>query len=59
VNRYTWIKLGIAATGLIVWGYGQRVDDATIRLIGIVLLAIAVILRLLPKRLRGSDYPKS
>lgn len=31
--------------GLIVWGYGQRVEEPTLRLIGIVFFAVATLLR--------------
>ena len=39
------LKLGLATIGLILWGYGVRVDDAPLRWIGIGFLAAAVILR--------------
>ena len=57
--RSTQIKLGIALLGVLVWGYGQRVDSATIRWVGIAFLAAAVVLRFLPKRLRKDDYPEA
>ena len=59
MTRYTQLKLALAAIGVLVWAYGYRANDPTIRLIGIVFLALSVILRLLPKRMRDSDYPKS
>jgi len=59
VTRFTQLKLAIALVGLIVWGYGQRVEDALLRWIGIAFLAVAVILRFLPRRLRREDYPES
>ena len=59
MTRYTQIKLALAAIGLLVWAYGFRANDPTIRLIGIIFLALSVILRLLPKRLRNDDYPKT
>ena len=59
MNRYTQLKLALAVIGLIVWGYGYRVDSSPLRWIGIAFLAVAVILRLLPKRLRGGDYPST
>jgi hypothetical protein len=45
VSGLTQVKLGLAAIGLILWGYGYRVDDARLRLIGIGFLAAAAILR--------------
>ena len=59
MTRYTQIKIALAVVGILVWVYGYRAEDPTIRLIGIAFLALAVILRLLPKRLRDEDYPKS
>jgi hypothetical protein len=59
MTRYTQIKIGLAVVGVLVWAYGYRANDPTTRLIGIIFLALAVILRLLPKRLRDEDYPKS
>lgn len=59
MNRYTQLKIALAAIGLVFWGYGYRVTNPTLRWIGIVFLAVAVILRLVPKRLRGGDYPQT
>ena len=56
MTRFTEIKLGLAVIGLLVWGYGYRVDDQFIGWIGIAFLAAAVIVRFLPRRLRGNDY---
>ena len=59
MNRSTQIRLALAVIGLLAWGYGQRVDDATIRWVGIGFLAMALLLRFLPKRLRKDDYPEA
>ena len=59
MTRYTQIKLALAVVGVLIWAYGYRANDPTIRLIGIIVLALSVILRLLPKRLRDDDYPKA
>jgi hypothetical protein len=59
MTRYTQLKLAFAVIGIVVWGYGQRVDDAILRWLGIALLVVAFLLRFLPKRLRESDYPKT
>jgi hypothetical protein len=45
-----WLRFGIAAIGLLIWAYGYRVDDTTIRWVGIGFLAIAVLLRFAPRR---------
>jgi hypothetical protein len=58
MNYYTQLKIALAAIGLVFWGYGYRVESPTLRWIGIAFLAVAVILRLVPKRLRDSDYPQ-
>lgn len=58
MKLYPQLKLACAVVGLLVWGYGYRVDSPTLRWIGIAFLAAAVILRLVPKRLRDSDYPE-
>jgi hypothetical protein len=31
--------------GLIIWGYGQRIDDPAVRLTGIAFFAVAFLLR--------------
>ena len=48
--RRTEIQLALLVVGLVVWGYGQRVDDGRLRLIGILLFAVATALRFLKKR---------
>ena len=48
--------LGIV--GVVVWGYGARVDDANIRLAAIGILAVALLLRVVPKRWLGDDEPR-
>jgi hypothetical protein len=48
----TWLRLGIAAIGMLVWAYGYQADDVTIRWIGIGLLAVAVLLRFVAPRRR-------
>jgi hypothetical protein len=58
VKTYSQLKIACAVVGLLVWGYGYKVDSPTLRWIGIGFLASAVVLRLLPKRLRGDDYPE-
>jgi hypothetical protein len=46
----TLVQLALLAMGLIVWAYGQRVDDARLRWIGIGFFAVATALRLLKGR---------
>jgi hypothetical protein len=55
VSTYLYVRLGLAIIGIIVWGYAVFVDDARLRLVGIVVLAASLILRLIPKRFRGGE----
>lgn len=48
--RRTEIQLALLVVGLVVWGYGERIDDGRLRVVGIVLFAVATALRLLRKR---------
>ena len=52
MTRLALIKVALAAVGIIVWGYGTRVDDAQLRMVGMSLLVVAVALRLLPRAWR-------
>ena len=47
----TEIQIGLLVIGMIVWGYGQRVDDGTLRWVGIGIFAVAAALRLLKRRI--------
>jgi hypothetical protein len=50
LRRRTEIQLAVLVVGLAVWGYGQRIDDSRLRVVGIVLFAVATILRFFRKR---------
>ena len=50
VARRTEIQLALLVVGLVVWGYGQRIDDGRLTVVGIVFFAAATLLRLLTKR---------
>jgi hypothetical protein len=50
VTRRTEIQLALLVVGLMVWGYGQRVDDDRLRAVGIVFFAVATVLRFFKKR---------
>ena len=43
-------QLALLFIGLVVWGYGQRVDDAVLRWIGIGCFGVATALRFLKRR---------
>jgi tRNA(Met) C34 N-acetyltransferase TmcA len=45
----TVAKLALAAIGVIVWSYGYRVDDPSLRWVGIAFLAAAALLRFWPR----------
>jgi hypothetical protein len=45
VERLTAMRLLVSGMAIAIWGYGLKVDDANYRLIGMVLLAAALILR--------------
>ena len=45
MSKRTTIQLVLLVIGLIVWGYGQRIDDPSLRLVGIALFALATMLR--------------
>ena len=40
----------LAAIGVVTWGYGYRTDEARARSAGIAILAVALLLRFVPKR---------
>ena len=47
----TLIQLALLVIGIIVWGYGARIDDQRLTWIGIAFFAVAVVLRLLRGRI--------
>ena len=55
MTRLLLARTVLAAIGVVIWGYGYRVDDARIRLAGIAVLAVSLFLRYLPKRWLGGD----
>ena len=59
MNRYLRYKVGLAVIGVLVLIWGLRIDDPMIRWIGIGLLAVSVLIRFIPKKLRQDDYPET
>ena len=55
MSRLLQIRLALAIIGVVVWGYGLLRDEATVRLVGIVVLALSLVLRFTPKRFHGND----
>jgi hypothetical protein len=45
MSRRTTFQLAFLIMGLITWGYGQRIDDPTVRLVGIAFFAVAFLMR--------------
>lgn len=48
--RRTEIQLALFAIGIIVWGYGQRIDDDRLTYVGLALFAAATVLRLFKRK---------
>jgi hypothetical protein len=55
MKRLLLARTVLAALGVVVWGYGYRIDDPNVRLAGIALLAISLLLRFLPARWLEND----
>ena len=58
VKRFLLARTLLAAIGVVVWGYGYRVDDPQIRLAAIGILAVALLLRFIPNRWVGLEEEK-
>jgi hypothetical protein len=56
VTLLTQLKLGFTTIGLLMFGYGYRVEDARIRWIGIAFVALAFGLRF-AKRDKDAEAP--
>lgn len=54
-DRLLRIRLGIALVGAAVWFTSVRLDDGRGRLVGMVILAVALLLRFVPKKFHGPD----
>ncbi|HEY5087241.1 MAG TPA: hypothetical protein VII66_07805 [Gemmatimonadaceae bacterium] len=52
MSRITSIKLAIGTAGFVTWAYGARVDNARVRLAGMIVIAAALVLRFLPASVR-------
>jgi hypothetical protein len=50
MTRRSEIQLALLFIGLVVWGYGQRVDNELLEYIGIVFFAGATLLRFFKRR---------
>lgn len=50
VKRMVLARTVLLVAGVVVWGYGYRVDDPNVRLAAIGILAFALLLRFVPTR---------
>ena len=50
MRRLLWARTVLAMIGILVWGYGANIEDPKVRLLGIAILAVALVLRFFPKR---------
>ena len=57
MTRLTQARLVLATMGLVVWGYGASADEPVTRLVGIGLLAAALLLRFARPRTRDREPP--
>ena len=55
MRRLLLARTILAVAGVVLWGYGYRVDDPKLRLAAIVVLAVSLLLRFVPKRWLGDD----
>lgn len=54
-NRLLRIRLAVALVGAAVWFTSVRFDHERGRLVGIVILAVALLLRFVPRQYHGPD----
>ena len=54
-DRLLRIRIVVALIGAAVWFTSVRLDHETGRLVGIVILAVALLLRFVPKKYHGPD----
>ena len=50
MKRRTQAQLALLVIGVIVWGYGQRIDDNRLTWIGLAFFAAATLLRFFKRR---------
>jgi hypothetical protein len=58
MDRLTAMRLLVTAMAIVIWGYGLKVDDANYRIIGMSLLAAALILRFIKRFVRAEPPAK-
>jgi hypothetical protein len=58
MNTLVRIKLALVVIGLIIWFWGYRSDDSYFRIVGIVVLLVAFLLRFVGRKRRRDDPEK-
>jgi hypothetical protein len=51
-------RLAIALIGIVIWGYALKYDDAPLRVVGMVLIALSLLMRFLRRFIRD-ETPES
>jgi hypothetical protein len=54
----TQIQLALLAIGVIVWGYGQRIDDERLTLVGLGFFGLAFLGRFLKRSPKDENPPE-
>jgi hypothetical protein len=57
MRRLVLARTALALIGVAIWGYGYRFDRPDIRLAAMGILAVALLLRFVPRRWLGDDAP--
>jgi hypothetical protein len=57
MKRLLLARLALTAIGIVVWGYGNATNQARFMWAGMGILAVALVLRFVPRRWLGEDAP--
>jgi chromate transport protein ChrA len=55
MKRLLLARLALSLIGIAVWGYGNATEQSRFMIAGMAILAIALLLRFVPKRWLGDD----
>ena len=50
MTRLIVARIAVTAIGIVVWGYGNATDQPRIMYVGMAVLAIALLMRFVPRR---------
>jgi hypothetical protein len=50
IGTRTVVQLALVGVGLLIWGYGQRIDDSRLTLVGMICFGVAAVLRFVKPR---------